>query len=81
MDIPSKTAVLFCSTVFGLCDYPDVTDYTVDFPSARPSNASRPSSSGQTPLQIVHISDIHVDLSYEVGAKYDILNSGSRGFY
>lgn len=69
MDIPSTTAVLFCSTVFGLCDYPDVTEYTVEFPSAKPSNASRPLPSGKDPLQIVHISDIHVDLSYKVGAK------------
>ncbi|CAI7640204.1 unnamed protein product [Penicillium manginii] len=71
MDIPSTTAVLFCSTVFGLCDFPDVTEYTVEFPSVKPANASRPSPSGQTPLQIVHISDIHVDLSYEVGANYN----------
>lgn len=75
MDIPSTTAVLFCSTVFGLCDYPDVNEYTVDFPSAKPSNAARPASSGEAPLQIVHISDIHVDLSYEVGAKYVCLHS------
>ncbi|KAK5797708.1 hypothetical protein VI817_003999 [Penicillium citrinum] len=71
MDIPSTTAVLFCSTVFGLCDYPDVTEYTVEFPSAKPSNASRPLPSGKDPLQIVHISDIHVDLSYKVGANYN----------
>lgn len=79
MDIPSTTAVLFCSTVFGLCDFPDVTEYTVEFPSVKPANASRPSPSGQTPLQIVHISDIHVDLSYEVGAKYVVLNSSPHG--
>ncbi|RAL15751.1 acid sphingomyelinase [Aspergillus homomorphus CBS 101889] len=71
MQIPSKTAVLFCTTIFGLCDYPAVAEYTVDFPSAKPANASRPAPSGQTPLQIVHISDIHVDLSYETGANYN----------
>lgn len=69
MDIPSTTAQLFCSTVFGLCDYPAVTEYTVDFPYTKPANASRPASSGETPIQVVHISDIHVDLSYETGAK------------
>ncbi|KAJ5089429.1 hypothetical protein N7532_008113 [Penicillium argentinense] len=71
MHIPSKTATLFCSTVFGLCDSPDVTEHTVEFPSAKPSNASRPSPSGETPIQVVHISDIHVDLSYETGANYN----------
>ncbi|KAJ5532815.1 acid sphingomyelinase [Penicillium frequentans] len=71
MDVPSHTATLFCTTIFGLCDYPAITDYTVDFPSSKPANASRPASSGETPIQVVHISDIHVDLSYEVGASYD----------
>ncbi|KAJ5564594.1 acid sphingomyelinase [Penicillium frequentans] len=71
MDVPSHTATLFCTTIFGLCDYPAITDYTVDFPSSKPANASRPASSGETPIQVVHISDIHVDLFYEVGASYD----------
>ncbi|PYH96613.1 acid sphingomyelinase [Aspergillus ellipticus CBS 707.79] len=71
MDVPSKTAVLFCNTIFGLCDYPAVAEYTVDFPSDKPANASRPDPSGETPIQIVHISDIHVDLSYETGASYN----------
>ncbi|KAI9827429.1 MAG: hypothetical protein M1819_006970 [Sarea resinae] len=33
-------------------------------------NMSRPNVSGETPIQVVHISDIHVDLSYEAGASY-----------
>ena len=70
MTTPSHTAQLFCTTLFGLCDYPAVTQYTVPFPSPKP-NTARPSPSGQTPLKVVHISDIHVDLSYEVGANYN----------
>lgn len=70
MTISSKTSQLFCTTVFGLCDYPDVTEYTVTFPSDKP-DTSRPTSSGETPIQVVHFSDIHVDLSYEVGASYN----------
>lgn len=38
--------------------------------SAKPAT-SRPSSSGETPIQVVHISDIHVDLSYETGANWN----------
>jgi sphingomyelin phosphodiesterase len=34
-------------------------------------NTARPAPSGKTPLKVVHISDIHVDLSYEVGASYN----------
>ncbi|CAN8096248.1 unnamed protein product [Discula destructiva] len=71
MGIPSKTSELFCLTIFGLCQWPDVdTSYTVSM-SEKPANASRPESSGQTPLQIVHISDIHVDLNYTTGASYN----------
>jgi len=69
MTIPSHTSQLFCGTIFGLCDYPAVTPYTVKFPSAKPANSVRPVSSGKTPIQVVHISDIHVDLSYETGAN------------
>ncbi|KKY17767.1 putative sphingomyelin phosphodiesterase [Phaeomoniella chlamydospora] len=71
MDIPSHTAQLFCSTVFGLCDYPEVTVYDVPFPSEKPANSSRPAPSGQTPIQVVHISDIHIDRFYETGASYN----------
>ncbi|THV83002.1 sphingomyelin phosphodiesterase [Aureobasidium pullulans] len=71
MTIGSHTAQHFCGTIFGLCDYPAVTPYTVTFPSAKPAGASRPASSGKTPLKVVHYSDIHVDLSYQVGANYN----------
>ncbi|PQE07523.1 Acid sphingomyelinase protein [Rutstroemia sp. NJR-2017a BBW] len=69
--VGTHTAQLFCSTIFGLCDYPAVTPYTVTFPTTKPANAARPAVSGKTPLQIVHYSDIHVDLSYTVGANYN----------
>ncbi|KAG2004111.1 hypothetical protein GB937_009128 [Aspergillus fischeri] len=71
MDIPSTATALFCTTIFGLCDYPAVSEYAVDFPSAKPMNASRPSPSGGTPIQVVDISDIHVDLSYETSTSYN----------
>lgn len=71
MDIPSKTSELFCLTVFGLCQWPDVdTSFSLGL-SAKPANASRPAPSGQTPLQVVHISDIHVDRNYTAGASYN----------
>jgi sphingomyelin phosphodiesterase len=70
MDIPSTTAQLFCTTIFGLCDYPAVDAHTVTFNTTKP-DTTRPASSGKTPIQIVHFSDIHVDLSYETGASYN----------
>jgi hypothetical protein len=38
--------------------------------TAKPTT-SHPAPSGETPIQIVHISDIHVDLIYETGASYN----------
>ncbi|KUJ07393.1 calcineurin-like phosphoesterase [Mollisia scopiformis] len=69
MTIGTRTSELFCLTVFGLCQWPNVEAYTVSM-TDKP-DTSRPAVSGKTPIQVVHISDIHVDLSYEVGASYD----------
>ena len=69
MTIGTRTSELFCLTVFGLCDWPAVQAYTVDM-TDKPVT-SRPAVSGETPIQVVHISDIHVDLSYETGASYN----------
>lgn len=69
MTIGTRTSQLFCLTVFGLCPWPAVEPYSVAL-SPKPAK-SRPTPSGNTPIQVVHISDIHVDLSYETGASYN----------
>ncbi|CAK7226792.1 hypothetical protein SEUCBS140593_006361 [Sporothrix eucalyptigena] len=70
MSIGSHTSEVFCAYVFGLCSLPAVRSYSVPFPSAKPAT-SRPASSGKTPIQVVHFSDIHVDRFYETGASYN----------
>ncbi|CZR64135.1 related to acid sphingomyelinase [Phialocephala subalpina] len=69
MTIGTRTSELFCLTVFGLCQWPDIEAYTVSV-TDKP-DTTRPAPSGQSPIQVVHISDIHVDLSYETGASYN----------
>jgi sphingomyelin phosphodiesterase len=66
MTIGSHTAQLFCTTFFGLCPYPAVTPYNVTFPSPKP-DTTRPAVSGQSPIQVVHFSDIHVDRKLKLG--------------
>jgi sphingomyelin phosphodiesterase len=70
LNIPTRTSTLFCNILFGLCDVPAVSNFTVPFPKPKPKT-SRPAVSGKSAIQIVHISDVHVDLSYEVGSNYN----------
>ncbi|TKA69463.1 hypothetical protein B0A55_08330 [Friedmanniomyces simplex] len=69
MDIPSRTAQVFCEALYGLCPQPPVLNYTVPFPKSKPANATRPEVSRLEPIRVVHISDMHVDHSYTVGAS------------
>jgi sphingomyelin phosphodiesterase len=73
MSIGSHTSTLFCNTFFGLCPFPDVTPYNVTFPSPKPAT-SRPAVSGQTPLQFIHISDIHIDRKSWTGSSSTLAN-------
>lgn len=69
MEIPSRTSTLWCYEVYHLCDVPYVRDFESSFPKPKPLNKTRPAVSGKEPLKVVHISDIHVDLSFTVGAN------------
>lgn len=69
MEIPSRTSTLWCYEVYNLCDVPEVQPHELSFPKPKPTNKTRPIASGKGVLTFVHISDIHVDLSYTVGAN------------
>lgn len=68
MDLGSRTSKLFCSSVVGLCPFPEVQKWSVPFPTPKPAGG-RPAPSGKAPLKIVHFSDIHVDLQYVPGSN------------
>jgi hypothetical protein len=70
LEIPTRTSTLFCNVLFGLCEVPSVSNLTLHFPKPKP-RASRPAASGKHPIEVVHISDVHVDLSYQVGSSYN----------
>ncbi|KAH7318455.1 Metallo-dependent phosphatase-like protein [Stachybotrys elegans] len=68
MVIGSKTSKLFCAGILGSCDYPEVEEWSVPFPSEKPSRG-RPSPSGKQPLKVVHFSDVHIDPQYTEGTN------------
>ncbi|KAJ3552028.1 hypothetical protein NPX13_g11215 [Xylaria arbuscula] len=50
-----------------MCEFPEVEEYEVAFPSPKPKTR-RPKPSGKSPLRVVHYSDIHIDPWYTEGA-------------
>lgn len=55
--------------MYGLCNQPAVLNYSVPFPKPK-SNAASPKLSTREPIQIVHLSDLHVDHGYTVASSY-----------
>ena len=75
MDIPSRSAQIFCNSLYGLCPQPPPLNYTVPVSSPKPANAVRPAASKKDSIFVVHISDLHVDHKYTVGASYNVCTS------
>jgi sphingomyelin phosphodiesterase len=75
MEIPSRTAQVFCEALYGLCPQPEILPYSVPFPKPRPANAKRPGASKLKSIEVVHVSDLHVDHSYTVGSSYNCSKS------
>ena len=73
LTLGSKTAQIFCTTLLGLCSYPEVEPYVVPMPPPRATTKSRPSNfingTQKSPLKIAHFSDIHIDPLYVTGSN------------
>ncbi|KAF8205435.1 sphingomyelin phosphodiesterase [Mycena galopus ATCC 62051] len=66
-----KTATKLCEGTFGLCQPPAVDPYTVPLPAAGPASRKPFVSTGKTPFQVVHFSDVHIDQQYAPGSDAD----------
>lgn len=64
-----QTATKLCDALLGLCQAPTVNKYTVSFPKPPPTNPRKFITSGKTPFQVVHFSDIHIDRQYTTGSE------------
>ncbi|KAL0959864.1 hypothetical protein HGRIS_011537 [Hohenbuehelia grisea] len=62
-----QTATKLCDALFGLCEPPPVNLFRVQLPPAHPV-PRLPRSTGKKPFQVVHMSDVHIDREYTVGA-------------
>lgn len=69
LDVGSHTSNTICASFAGLCEYPEVREYDLTFPSPKPANKTRPPPSGKAPLRVAHISDTHIDLHYTAGSN------------
>lgn len=68
----SHSQQVFCEALFGLCPQPPIINYTVPIPKPKPACATRPRPSGQDPIYVVHLSDLHVDSKYTPGLSYNV---------
>ncbi|KAF9530188.1 sphingomyelin phosphodiesterase [Crepidotus variabilis] len=62
-----KTGTRICNALLGLCQQPDVTTYKVPILKTQPATPKAWHSTGKTPFQVVHFSDVHIDRSYQAG--------------
>lgn len=73
MSIGSDGMGLICSSLFKLCDPPEL-EWTVPLPASAKPTGGRPLPSGKKPIQIVQYSDLHVDPEYTTGASTNCSN-------
>ncbi|KAG0276653.1 hypothetical protein BGZ95_007245 [Linnemannia exigua] len=67
-DITGGDGKIICWHVAGLCAQPALTSGTLNFPKPKPANAVAPASSG-TLVDVLHLSDWHVDGKYSPGSE------------
>ncbi|KAK6067837.1 calcineurin-like phosphoesterase [Seiridium cupressi] len=64
-----------CAYLGSYCPSPNVTSsFKVEFPKPKPENATKPRPSGER-VKVLHLSDLHLDPRYEVGAEGNCTSS------
>ncbi|KEF63296.1 uncharacterized protein A1O9_01273 [Exophiala aquamarina CBS 119918] len=69
-DVLGNDGKFICNSMFGQswCEKPKPQQGTLNFDTDKPPNATAPRSNGQR-VKVLHISDIHLDPRYTVGAE------------
>ncbi|KAF5338260.1 hypothetical protein D9758_012855 [Tetrapyrgos nigripes] len=68
IDVAGQTAGRLCDALFGFCSSNVSTPFTVPLPPQSKSPVAPVDKRGE-PFQVVHISDVHIDRMYTVGAE------------
>ncbi|KAK6988045.1 Saposin B-type domain-containing protein [Favolaschia claudopus] len=71
---PSSTAQKLCDALMGMCVSHPVTPFTVPFPKPAPTHPKVFKSRGK-PIRVAHLSDVHIDRMYTVGAEANCTKS------
>ncbi|KAG0098132.1 hypothetical protein BGZ93_001055 [Podila epicladia] len=67
-DITGGDGMFMCFQVLGICSPPAIGSGTLTFPKPKPANSVAPAPSG-TLVDVVHLSDWHVDTQYVQGSE------------
>ncbi|KAJ7153823.1 sphingomyelin phosphodiesterase [Mycena filopes] len=70
-----QTAEKLCDALLGMCVTHPVNPFTVPFPKPPPAHPKVFKSRGRPPVQVVHLSDVHIDRMYTVGAEANCTKS------
>ncbi|KAJ6460506.1 sphingomyelin phosphodiesterase [Mycena sanguinolenta] len=70
-----QTAEKLCDALLGMCVTHPINPFTVPFPKPPPSNPKKFISRGRPPIQVAHLSDVHIDRMYTVGSEANCTKS------
>ncbi|KAJ7111829.1 sphingomyelin phosphodiesterase [Mycena epipterygia] len=70
-----QTAEKLCDALLGMCVTHPVNPFTVPFPKPAPAHPKVFQSRGRPPIRVVHLSDVHIDRMYTVGAEANCTKS------
>ncbi|KAJ7082370.1 sphingomyelin phosphodiesterase [Mycena belliarum] len=70
-----QTAEKLCDALLGMCVTHPVNPFAVPFPKPPPAHPKAFMSRGRAPVRVVHISDVHIDRMYTMGAEANCTKS------
>ncbi|KAJ6488326.1 sphingomyelin phosphodiesterase, partial [Mycena vulgaris] len=70
-----QTAEKLCDALLGMCVTNPINEFTVPFPKPLPKHPKVFKSRGRPTMRVAHLSDVHIDRMYTVGAEANCTKS------